>query len=399
MRLSYRVVAFLLAVSIPVVAWAADLYTRRSNNQLREGPGTFFPVVAGLPVNTKVRKLEEKDRWLRVQAETKMGWLAEASLDEKQQSGTMEAMSKEWSDARASRGTVGAAVKGFAGQIKNVQRGALDTFYAQQGPFFSATEFWAFRALLLPYRSGAVALAAAEDKTISKQGYDIGPRESGVGLAVAARVAATGLVRDPLLQRYANLIATNLLIETAFYDYYFSVYILDSDGVGSFAVPGGYIFLSRGLLSLCRDEAELAGLIAHEIIHVVRRHGLREMKVQATRLRADNAMDELDSETSRDAVEDDLDEFAEQAYAVVHKPRLEKYEIEADLMGTVLLHRAGYDPRGMARLIGRMASAHPEMPMSARLSRMDKFLATQFSGVGRGATMPDRFAVSARRGR
>ena len=399
MRLSYRVLSILLAVTIPVVAWAADLYTKRSNNQLREGPGTFFPVVANLPVNTKVRKVEEKDRWLRVQAETKMGWRAEASLDEKRQAGTLEAMSKEWADARASRGTVGAAVKGFAGQIRNVQRGALDSFYAQQGPFFSATEFWAFRALLLPYRSGAVALGAAEDRTISKQGYDIGPRENGVGLAVAARVAATGLVRDPLLQRYANLIATNLLSETTFYDYYFSVYILDSAGVGSFAVPGGYIFLSRGLLSLCRDEAELAGVIAHEIIHIVRRHGLREMKVQAARLRADNAMDELDSETSRDAVEDDLDEFAEQAYAVVHKPRLEQYEIEADLMGTVLLHRAGYDPRGMARLIGRIASAHPEMPMGARLSRVDKFLATQFSGVGRGATMPDRFVVSIRRGR
>jgi predicted Zn-dependent protease len=68
-------------------------------------------------------------------------------------------------------------------------------------------------------------------------------------------------------------------------------------------------------------------------------------------------------------------------------------------MGTVLLYRAGYDPLGMARLIGRMASAHPEMPMSARLSRMDKFLATQFSGAGRGATMPDRFAISARRAR
>jgi uncharacterized protein YraI len=399
MRLSYRVLAIGLVAAIPAIAWAADLYTRRSNNQLREGPGTFFPVVANLPVNTKVRKLEEKDRWLRVQADTKIGWLAEASLDEKQQAGTLEAMSKQWSDARASRGTVGAAVKGFAGQIKNVQRSALDSFYTQQGPFFSATEFWAFRALLAPYRSGVVALAAAEDQTISKQAYDIGPRESGVGLAVAARVAAMGLVRDSLLQRYVNLIATHLLSETAFYDYYFSVYILDNDGVGSFAVPGGYIFLSRGLLSLCRDEAELAGLIAHEITHVVRRHGLREMKVQAVRLRADNAMDELDSETSRDAVEDDLDEFAEQAYAVVHKPRLEKYEIEADLMGTILLHRAGYDARGMARLIGRIASAHPEIPMKARLSRMDQFVATNFGSVGRGATMPDRFAVSVRRPR
>ena len=110
-------------------------------------------------------------------------------------------------------------------------------------------------------------------------------------------------------------------------------------------------------------------------------------------------MDELDAETSRDAVEDDLDESAEEAYAVVHKPRLEKYEIEADLMGTVLLYRAGYDPRGMVRLIGRMAGAHPEMPVTARLARMDKFVAKHFGSAGKGATMPDRFAVGARRAR
>ena len=383
--------AVLLAVGIPAGAWAADLYTKRANNQLREGPGTFFPVVANLPVNTKVNKLEEKERWLRVQAGDKTGWLAEASLDEKQQTGTLAAMSKEWSDARASRGTVGAAVKGFAGQIRNVKRGDLDSFYANQGPFFGAPEFWSFRAPLLPFRSGLVSLTAAEDKSISKQAYDIGPRESAVGLAVAARVAATGLVRGPGLQRYLNLIATYLLGETALYDTNFAVYILNSDGVGSFAVPGGYIFLSRGLLALCRDEAEVAGLIAHEIIHVVRRHGLREMKVQTVRLHADNAMDELDAETSRDSVEDDLDQFAEDAYAVVHKPRLEKYEIEADLMGSVLLYRAGYDPRAMARLIGRLASTHPEIPMGGRLPRLDKFTATHF-GDAKGATLSDRFA-------
>ncbi|HEX7599707.1 MAG TPA: SH3 domain-containing protein, partial [Polyangia bacterium] len=104
MKLPYRVLAVLLAVSIPVAALAADLYTKRSNNQLREGPGTFFPVVANLPVNTKVKKLEEKERWLSIQADGKTGWLAEASLDEKRQSGTLEAMSKEWSNAGASRG-------------------------------------------------------------------------------------------------------------------------------------------------------------------------------------------------------------------------------------------------------------------------------------------------------
>jgi hypothetical protein len=396
MKLSYRVLAVLVAVSIPVVALAADLYTKRSNNQLREGPGTFFPVVANLPVNTKVKKLEEKDRWLRVQADGKAGWLAEASLDEKQQSGALEAMSKEWSNAGASRGTVGAAVKGFAGRIRNVQPGALNSFYASQGPFFAAPDFWAFRAPLLPFRSGRVSLAAAEDKSISKQIYDIGPREHAVGMAIAARVAASGLSRDPALQRYVNLIATYLLGETAFYDYNFSVYILNSDGVGSYAVPGGYIFLSRGLLALCRDEAEVAGLIAHEIIHVVRRHGLREMKVQTVRLHAADAMDELDAETGRDSLEDDLDQFAEDAYSAVHKPRLEKYEIEADLMGSALLYRAGYDPRAMARLVARLATTHPELPMGARLSRMDKFAASNFGAANQGATMPDRF-VSIRR--
>jgi hypothetical protein len=62
-----------------------------------------------------------------------------------------------------------------------------------------------------------------------------------------------------------------------------------------------------------------------------------------------------------------------------------------------VLYHAGYDPRGMARLIGRMASAHPEMPMTARLARMDKFMATYFGSAGKGATMSDRFAPNLRR--
>jgi uncharacterized protein YraI len=393
MNLSHRVLAGVLALILPAAAWAADLYTKRANSQLREGPGAFYPVVANLPVNTKVKGLEEKERWLRVQVGAQTGWLAAASLDEKRQSGAVESMSKEWGDVRASRGTVGAAVKGFAGRIKNVPSGALDDFAKRMVPIFTPDEFWAFRSPLVPFRT-RTSIDTAQDREVNKLTYDVTPREFAVGMAVAARIASAGLVRDWALHKYVNLIAADLISEAALTEWGFGVYILDNPGVDSYAVPGGFIFLSRGAIESARDEAELAGLIAHEVIHIVRRHGLREMKAQAVRLRADQAMDELDQETGRDDVEDDMEEFAEEAFAVVHKPRLEKYEIEADQIGTLLLRRAGYDPRGMARLLTRMSATHPELNATPRVARIERF-----AGGPSGTNLIDRFTAQTRRRR
>ena len=81
-----------------------------------------------------------------------------------------------------------------------------------------------------------------------------------------------GAIEDPVLSAYVAGIGQTLarVTETPAADFRFTV--LDSDIVNAMALPGGYIYVTRGLLSLCGNEAELAGVVGHEIGHVLGRH-------------------------------------------------------------------------------------------------------------------------------
>ena len=100
-------------------------------------------------------------------------------------------------------------------------------------------------------------------------------RERRIGAQGHPKLVAAfgGLYDDPALQRYVatlgRLLAADLGAARA---PPFTFVILDSPEVNAFALPGGYIHVTRGLMALANDEAELAGVIAHEIGHVTARH-------------------------------------------------------------------------------------------------------------------------------
>ena len=81
-----------------------------------------------------------------------------------------------------------------------------------------------------------------------------------------------GLYQDPELTRYIDGIGQLLARTTETPDQKFTFVVIDSDIVNAFALPGGYVHVTRGLLALANNEAEAAGVIAHEIGHVVARH-------------------------------------------------------------------------------------------------------------------------------
>jgi predicted Zn-dependent protease len=97
--------------------------------------------------------------------------------------------------------------------------------------------------------------------------------EIKMGKGIAANLlGAAPPVADQALQGYINKIGTWLALQTEKPDLPWRFAILDTDSVNAFAVPGGYVFVTRGMLLLMRDESELAGTLAHEISHVVERH-------------------------------------------------------------------------------------------------------------------------------
>src|SRR6516165_3711126 len=104
-------------------------------------------------------------------------------------------------------------------------------------------------------------------------------KEIALGKQVAQEVEREAkLVDDPIVSEYVNRIGQNL-VRNSDAKVPFTIRVVDSEEVNAFALPGGFFFVNSGLILKADNEAELAGVMAHEIAHVAARHGTR----QATR--------------------------------------------------------------------------------------------------------------------
>ena len=175
------------------------------------------------------------------------------------------------------------------------------------------------------------------------------PTEIQIGSGVAANLlGAAPLVKDDKLQAYINRLGWWLAQQTERPDFPWHFGVLDSDTVNAFAAPGGYVFITKGLLLRMRNEAELAGVMAHEISHVLRKHHLNAIqKTAQLGLAADAAS--LAINNSDNAY---LKDKAITAGSEILARGLDKDdEFEADRMGVVIAARAGYDPYGLPSVL------------------------------------------------
>ena len=185
---------------------------------------------------------------------------------------------------------------------------------------------------------------------------DKGEAEIGSGVA-ANLLGAAPLVQDDKLQAYVSRLGWWLAMQTERADLPWRFGVLDSDTVNAFAAPGGYVFITRGLLLRMRNEAELAGVLGHEIAHVLRRHHLNAIQKSArTSLMADLAS--LAASSSEHAA---LAEKAIGAGTELYARGLDKDdEFEADRMGVVIAARAGYDPYGLPAVLQTLEAANAQ---------------------------------------
>lgn len=128
----------------------------------------------------------------------------------------------------------------------------------------------------------------------------------------------------------------------------YRVTILNSPAVNAFALPGGYVYVTRGLLALANDTAEVAAVIAHEMAHVTARHAfLRAQKAEAAAVA---------SQAVQDVVADPAVQRVALASTQVSLARFSQIqELEADRMGIATLAKAGYDPFGSPRFLTSMS--------------------------------------------
>jgi beta-barrel assembly-enhancing protease len=380
------------------------IFTKRKTNDVREGPGSYYDLIITLPQNTKLVILEKTSNWVKIQLpENKVGWIAANCLIPQPAGKNMARLENVWSSPRASKAGIAAAIKGFGDKYGKTDPGNVDKVLAYSDKGFTGRDLASFNNEIRQYDSKNRGRVDLDDLDLGVPDYDVSLPERQIGVGIAARLVARGLLNNPDLQRYMNLICATITANSEIYDEDFTVFILDDSKVNAFALPGGYIFITKGMIQMCHDESELAGVIAHEIGHVIRRHGLEEISKRAANIAADKAFDELDQEVGQTDDEKDLEEMIESTYDKVLHPRLIKYELEADKVGAVLAANAGYDPFGLVRMCQRMASIPVDQGdifdatfmapngFVERANAIVRFADDQFKKTNPGATMQTRF--------
>lgn len=176
----------------------------------------------------------------------------------------------------------------------------------------------------------------------------IGPeKEAEIGRGIAATVAGRYTILDDReLTHYVNLVGHAVAEQSPRrHEVAFRFAVLDADDINAFAAPGGYIFITRGALAVMESEAELAGVLAHEIGHVDGKHVLDEVR------RADMIRTAQDESQLSGAL---LDRIAELGTGLLFTGLSREDELEADALGLLYTATTGYRVDGLLRFIERL---------------------------------------------
>ncbi len=180
-------------------------------------------------------------------------------------------------------------------------------------------------------------------------------REAALGKQAAAQVAEQiGLVEDGEIVDYVRAIGARLAARSPRRDVTFQFFVADMPEPNAFALPGGYIYVSRGLLALANSEAELANVIGHEIGHVAARHAAQ----RETRALGANLLTVLGVLAAGAAGNQTLAqataEFGQIAAAGLIASYGRDQEREADEVGQRLAAQSGWDPAGMPSFLDQL---------------------------------------------
>lgn len=174
--------------------------------------------------------------------------------------------------------------------------------------------------------------------------------ELSMGREIAGRMlGAAPLVDDAALQGYVNRVGRWVAMQSERADLPWRFAVIDTASINAFATPGGYVLVTRGLYEILDNEAQLAGVLAHEIAHIVRRHHVTVMQKSA----ALSAGAQLAQRDNRSALVNNMIGTGAEVFA---RGLDKSAEHEADAMGVVLAARAGYNPFGLVDVLHKLAA-------------------------------------------
>ena len=212
--------------------------------------------------------------------------------------------------------------------------------------------------------------------------------------ATAAFLGASPLHANADLQRYVNRVGRWLALHSDRPDLPWTFGVLDTETINAFALPGGSVIVSSGLLKRLGSESELAGVLAHEIAHVVKRHQVQAIQSSAksdmwSGIGKEVAADQIGrrgggalAQTGKNLAAGLVADLIKDGFFL--RPLDRSMEEEADQLAVVIATRSGYDPYGLAAALSMLAqykgdadaaslfSTHP--PAAERLVKLEPML-------------------------
>lgn len=198
--------------------------------------------------------------------------------------------------------------------------------------------------------------------------------EIKLGEAVSERIRLRyGVVQDQAVHKYVTLVGSVLAQSSTRPNLRWQFVVLDTDGVNALAAPGGMVHITRGALSLIKSEAELAGVLGHEIIHITEKHTIKAIqKGKMVQIGADETVGSSSV----------FSKLVDKATDVVMAGFGREEELEADRKGIVVANTVGYTPTGLKAFLTTLAdrnkastekqglfASHPEM--KERFDKLD----------------------------
>ena len=222
--------------------------------------------------------------------------------------------------------------------------------------------------------------------------------EQQIGQQVSDKIVESfGVYQDANVTKYVTLVGAVLVQASTRPNLNWQFVVLDTEGVNAFAAPGGFVHITKGLLGLMKNEAELAGVLAHEIVHITEKHTVKT--IQNNNL-VSVASDEVGA--SGGLAQSLVAKFVEAAYKnILNNEFSRDDEEESDEKGLQLANKVGYAPTGLpsalTKLVDRnkdikekngMFASHPMM--KDRLAAIDKTIREK--KLGATATVQARYA-------
>jgi predicted Zn-dependent protease len=166
------------------------------------------------------------------------------------------------------------------------------------------------------------------------------------------------MIQDPVITEYVNRVGQNL-VRNSDAKVPFTIKVIDSDDINAFALPGGFFYVNSGLILAADDEAELAGVMAHEIAHVAARHATREMtRANYVSMSTIPLMFVITSWGLYEATNLALS----LALPVTFMKFSRDFEGEADYLGLQYMYKAGYDPQSFILFFEKIKALEKEKP-------------------------------------